>query len=182
MDSGPALRASRNDGKHHRPYSRSAPGRPPSLPRGRGLPSPPRKDRGDGAPSGAPGLSVLPRPLAKARAPLGAPSRLFCPRDRIFRMRDGGLFALLIQRASARFRPHRVQPSKAAGRRAGGRLPEASRERGYEPRPQAPHPTPLSERLMTTPSKWWDGNKVYRPRDSVKRQDFVLGAASCLVA
>jgi hypothetical protein len=57
-----------------------------------------------------------------------------------------------------------VQPLKAAGRRAGGRFPEASRERGYEPRPQAPHRrcrvtpvsalsvAPSSERLATTPS------------------------------
>src|SRR6185312_5563429 len=36
-------------------------------------------------------------------------------------------------------RPH-VQPcSWAAGRNAGGRLAGASRERGYEPRPRAPH-------------------------------------------
>src|SRR5450830_888299 len=33
-----------------------------------------------------------------------------------------------------------------------GRRPRASRERGYEPRPQAPHLTPSSKRLAKTPS------------------------------
>jgi hypothetical protein len=36
------------------------------------------------------------------------------------------------------------------------RGPGASRVRGNEPRPQAPHPIPLSKRLMTTPSVGWD--------------------------
>jgi len=117
----------------------------------------PSKNRGGGAPGGATswstpcGVSTLRQVFGDGCAPSGAPLRLFCPRDRIFRVRDGGLFALLIRRASARLRPHRVQPSKAAGRRAGGRLPEASRVRGYEPRPQAPHPVPSSKRLAKTP-------------------------------
>ena len=84
-------------------------------------------------------MTYVPRLWQSAGAFRRSVKRLFCPRDRNFRVRDGGLFAPFIQQASARFRPHRVQPSKAAGRRAGGRLPEASRERGYEPRPQAPH-------------------------------------------
>jgi hypothetical protein len=44
-----------------------------------------------------------------------------------------------------------VQPSKAAGPSAGGRLPGTSRRWGYEPRPRAPHPVPPSKRLATTP-------------------------------
>ena len=94
--------------------------------------------------------------LGEGRAPRGAPSRLFCPRDRASGCRRVGSSPALIRAAFAALRPHRVQPSKAAGPRAGGRLPEASRERGYEPRPQAPHPLPLSERLMTTPSEGED--------------------------
>ena len=47
-----------------------------------------------------------------------------------------------------------VQPFKAAPRSWGGRLPEASRRRGYEPRPQAPHPPRPRLRLMRTPSVW----------------------------
>ena len=47
--------------------------------------------RGDGAPSGA---TISPTPggvgaLCEARSPLGAPSRLFCPRGRNFRARTG---------------------------------------------------------------------------------------------
>ena len=57
----------------------------------------------------------------------------------------------LIRRASARLQPHRVQPSKAAGHRAGGRVPATSRVQGYEPRPRAPHPAPSSARLRKTP-------------------------------
>jgi hypothetical protein len=56
---------------------------------------------------------------------------------------DGGLFGPLIPRASARVRPSRVQPSKAAPRSWSGRLPEASRSRACEARPRAPHPVPL---------------------------------------
>ncbi len=56
-----------------------------------------------------------------------------------FRMRDGGLFALFIQPAFASLHPHLVQPSKADPHSRAGRLPGASRRRGYEPRPQAPH-------------------------------------------
>ena len=44
-----------------------------------------------------------------------------------------------IQAASAALRRRRVQPSKAAGRNAGGRLARASRGWGYESHPRAPH-------------------------------------------
>ena len=45
--------------------------------------------------------------------------------------------------SAARRRPS-VQPSKAAGPSAGGRLAEASRPCGYEPQRRAPHPAPPS--------------------------------------
>ena len=45
--------------------------------------------------------------------------------------------------SAARRRPS-VQPSKAAGPSAGGRLAEASRPCGYEPQRWAPHPAPPS--------------------------------------
>ena len=50
-----------------------------------------------------------------------------------------------IRQAFARLRPRRVQPSKAAPRSGDGQRPEASRVRGYEPRPQAP-PLPHVQR------------------------------------
>ncbi len=56
-----------------------------------------------------------------------------------------------IRAASAALRRRRVQPLKAAGRNAGGRLARASRVRGYESRPRAPHRrcqvTPISAPL-----------------------------------
>ena len=72
---------------------------------------------------------------------------------------DESLLAPFIRPAFARLRPRLVQPFKAVPLSRDGRLPGASRRRGYEPRPQAPHPLPLSERLMTTPSSGWDGNR-----------------------
>ena len=49
-----------------------------------------------------------------------------------------------IRPAFASLRPHRVQPFKADPHSRVGRFPRASRERGYEPRPQAPQPPPPS--------------------------------------
>ena len=46
----------------------------------------------------------------------------------------------------------RVQPLKADPRSGAGRRPRASRVRGDEPRPQAPHPVPSSLRLRRRPS------------------------------
>jgi hypothetical protein len=60
-------------------------------------------------------------------------------------------FAPLIRRASAVLQPHRVQPLKAAGHRAGGRVPATSRVPVYETDPRAPHPAPSSARLRKTP-------------------------------
>ena len=63
----------------------------------------------------------------------------------------------------------------------GGRRPEASREQGYEPRPQAPHPAPSSRRLATTPSAEPD-DQEYIPsscRCQARRADapeFLAGA------
>ena len=59
----------------------------------------------------------------------------------------------LIPAASATVRPHRVQPLKAAPRSWSGRLPEASRTRGYEPRragaaPHSTNPTSLADALV----------------------------------
>ena len=56
------------------------------------------------------------------------------------------------------------EPSRAGPPSAPGRLAGASRERGYEPRPRAPHPTPLTRRLMRTPSSGWD--------EGIKSQDY----------
>ena len=101
----------------------------------------PSKSRGDGAPQSASFFnSRLARRarLCDRRTLDGAPSRLFCPWDRTSGC-GRGAFAPLIRQAFAHLHPHRVQPFKAAGRSASGRLPRASRVRGYEPRPRAPH-------------------------------------------
>src|SRR6185437_1252989 len=129
-----------------RPYSLTARGRRPFFP--------PRIKRGDGAPSGA---SLVSTPCGvgasgETRAPLGAPSRLFCPRGRSSGRRPGRLSAHPIRQTFARLRPRRVQSLKTVPRSRDGRLPEASRERGYESRPQAPHFAPSPKRLAKTPS------------------------------
>ena len=58
-----------------------------------------------------------------------------------------------IRAAFAALRPRRVQPLKAAPRSWGGRRPGASRGRGYEPRPQAPHPPRVLQRPAGRPSR-----------------------------
>jgi hypothetical protein len=64
---------------------------------------------------------------------------------------DGTRAGSPIRAASAALRRRRVQPLKAAGRNAGGRLARASRGWGYESRPRAPHRrcrvTPISAPL-----------------------------------
>ena len=52
---------------------------------------------------------------------------------------DGTRAGSPIRAASAALRRRRVQPLKAAGHNAGGRLARASRGWGYESRPRAPH-------------------------------------------
>jgi hypothetical protein len=111
--------------------------------------SPPRDMRGDGAPSGAslfnPRLVAWAH-LAQVRAPLGAPSRLFCPRVRVSRSASLSFFGLrragsTPERALALELPRRPCPASSSrrGHSAPRSGPEASRVRGYEPRPQAPH-------------------------------------------
>jgi hypothetical protein len=92
----------------------------------------PLQRQGNGAPCGATS-SPTPRgvdvPLRQARSPHGAPSRLFCPRDRASGRGH------LIQAAFAALHPRLVQPSKAAPRSWSGRRPGASRRRGCETTP-----------------------------------------------
>ena len=71
----------------------------------------------------------------------------FCPRGRA-----SGRGPCVIRPAFACLHPSRPADKAAEPRSGPGRLPEASRVRGCEPRPQAPHPTPLQERLMKRPS------------------------------
>ncbi len=63
----------------------------------------------------------------------------------------GGFWLNPIRRAFARLRPCRVQPLKAVPRSGDGRRPEASRVRGYEPRPRAPPLLPFQQRPAGTP-------------------------------
>ena len=70
--------------------------------------------------------------------------RLFCPSGPCFRARTEALRPTVIRAAFAALHPRLVQPLKAAGLSAGGRLPGASRHRGYEPQRRAPHPVPPS--------------------------------------
>ena len=109
----------------------------PPRPGGRGESTPDKMPRGWSAKRRT-SLPSCRAPLSGARAPLGAPSRLFCPRDRNFRVRTGEVCPSLIRAAFAALRPRRVQPSKAVPLSRDGRLPEASRCRGYEPQQQAP--------------------------------------------
>ena len=108
--------------------------------------SPPGQARGNGAPSGAtinPYALRRRRPLRKDARHSALHGGDFCSPGPRFLGR--GIFA---------------SPSPAGSLRSGPSAarsgPEASRGRGYEPRPQAPHPLPLSERLMTTPSEGED--------------------------
>jgi len=132
--------------------------------------------RGRGAPKGAsdglpPGGGA--RPSSRDASPSGAPrGGDFCPRGRA----SGGRFTIAPSEGPrttpAGFRPPSpapVQPLKAEPRSGPGRLPAASRVRGYEPRPQAPHPAPRSASVCRTPlARDKAGMKVYRPRRKVK--------------
>jgi len=81
------------------------------------------------------------------RAPLSAPSRRFSCGGRSLRTGLGPRLPPGANRAPV----VQLAPSTQVVMPV-GRGPEASREWGYEPRPQAPHPIPLKRRLMTTPS------------------------------
>jgi hypothetical protein len=94
-----ALLAPRNErigfqtAKRHRPYSLRRRVRRNFSRLAPGIACVPLQNRGDGAPRGA-SIQLTPcgvRVLGEGRAPLGAPSRLFCPRGRNFRARTGGL-------------------------------------------------------------------------------------------
>ena len=103
-------------------------------------------------PAGLSTKRAAPLLLKAGASPSEAPPRLFRPRRPCFRMGDPeGFWLLRSGRLPPPFVTRRVQPLRAVGHNADGRLAGASRRRGYEPRPRAPHPIPLSERLMTTP-------------------------------
>ena len=74
-----------------------------------------------------------------------------CPRGRSFRAGAGASWPPISRPAFASLCTRRVQPLKADPRSGTGRLPGASRGRGYEPRTQAPRPAPSSLRLRKTP-------------------------------
>ena len=107
----------------------------------------------------------------ETRAPRGAPSRRFQSPGPCFRARRGQCSPALIREPY----PRRVQPFKAAPHSEGGRPPEASRERGYEPRPQAPHPAPSSRRLATTPSAE-PNDRESVPSSRADAPEFLAGA------
>jgi hypothetical protein len=136
---------------------------------GAGAPSPPglrvrgsraslfhsgREARGDGAPRGARIVRACGAGAScaeDARAPWRSVAAFLSPAP-CFPARNGRLLAFLIRAASAALRSRHVQPFRAAGLSAGGRLARASRARGYEPRSRAPHPAPSARRLRKTPS------------------------------
>lgn len=82
---------------------------------------------------------------AEARPPHGAPSAAFI-------QRRAALYPGCLAAAQIRARHIRVSQLLAGGPSASGRSPGAARVRACEARPQAPHPTPPSRRLMKTPS------------------------------
>ncbi len=83
----------------------------------------------------------------------------FSPRVRASRIRSGSVSAWRCPFWAAAPCSHGtgcpgsfIASSSQSGRSAARSGPEASRVRGYEPRPQAPHLAPSSERLAKTPS------------------------------
>jgi hypothetical protein len=113
--------------------------------------------RGGGAPRGVqpnnPRLARHGAPNDAGRPPLGAPPRhLQRSRLRISSgpgFRETGIGAGPVQQAPCRAV---VMPP--------GRGPGAARVRGYEPRPQGPHPAPPTERLRTTPLGEQGGRRI----------------------
>ena len=137
--------------------------------------TPSRKLRGGGAPKGAPqapvssafalagcGATTAGRAFKAGAPPSDAPPVAFLvPVGRASGRATGRLAALP---GTGRLPPplltRRVQPLKAAGRNAGGRLAGASRVRGYEPRPQAP-PLPHVQRASAErPSLGGDSPRI----------------------
>ncbi len=78
--------------------------------------------------------------------------RLFCPRRRASVGRKPRANPPSGAASAARRRPS-VQPLKAAGHNAGGRLAGASRVRGYKPRPRAPPPPHVRQCPAERPSR-----------------------------
>jgi hypothetical protein len=115
---------------------------------------PPRQCRGDGAPHGAtirPRLARRVRVWRDARAPRRSIAAISVPGS-----------ALLEPRICAEANTASSSQGGHSNARSG---PGASRVRGYEPRPQAPHLAPSSKRLAKTPSAepsdveyspWWE--------------------------
>jgi len=113
--------ASARQAKRHRPYSlRPRVGRLPA--RCAGPSSYPSKNRGGGAPSGAPvfGLAAL---HCRERGRLSALHSGFSVPGAVTSGRGRGPAGPPIRQAFARLRPRRVQPVKAAPRSRGGRRP-----------------------------------------------------------
>ena len=146
----------------------------PRAKRRRALRIPPHeKARGGGAPKGAPQLpfrltATAGRAFKAGASPSDAPPAAFLSPGPCFRVRDGGLFALFIRAAFAALRPHLVQPFKADPHSRAGRLPGASRCRGYKPRQQAPPPPHVRQCPAERPSHGvdspidrnkWDGSQ-----------------------
>ena len=107
----------------------------------------PRKHRGGWSTARRTIVSALwaRRASGETHAPRGAPPAAFLSPAPCFRgAHTCGLWTRKSGAASAARRRPSVQPSKAAGPSAGGRLAEASRPCGYEPQRRAPHPAPPS--------------------------------------
>jgi hypothetical protein len=150
-------RAPQDDGRglaaRHRPYSLLGPGQAgianSNSPKMRGAER--RETRGPCDRTSERLSASRPRRLRGVPFPpcdrrKGASRRSVCG-DFWLRARSSGLGlagpkTVLIRRAFALLHPNRVQPSKAAPPSGGGRGPKASRARGDEPRPRAPHPAP----------------------------------------
>jgi len=128
--------------------------RPCSLRRGGAVTSPrrsgaspfsPGQARGDGAPSGAPVFRFAALSFEE-RGRLSALHRGFSVPGAVASGRGPG--RLLARPDPAGFRPPSSAPRpahrRAVPRSGDGRRPRASRVRGYEPRPRAPHPPPPS--------------------------------------
>jgi hypothetical protein len=97
-------------------------------------------------------VTVPPQRRAKPQRapPCGAPRRRFWAKAPLFRARDPGRGLAtrpFIPEAYAAVHPLLVQPLKAGPRSWPGRLAQASRTHGCEPRARAPHLIPLRARL-----------------------------------
>ena len=120
----------------------------------------PAQDARGGAPKGAIHFRLAAGTLCEGRSPSGAPRVAISVPGAVASGRGRGPPGPPIRQAFARLRPRRVQPFKAVPRSGDGRLPEASRVRGYEPRPQAP-PLPHVQRASAERPSLGEGNGLY---------------------